>query len=102
MNSGKRWIPRFAPGHAAQVLDIPEEHGFVREPTMGSYDEPDVVDAIETCGGCRIAGCSTRAACYCPDSRTLVASRSDRPRPLAKRAALQRCQALRFASLSES
>ena len=47
MSAARRWIPRFAPGHAEQRLDIAQEYGFVREPTIGSYEEFDVVDAIE-------------------------------------------------------
>jgi hypothetical protein len=47
MSAAERWIPRFAPGDAEQVLDIAQEYGFVREPTIGAYEEFDVVDAIE-------------------------------------------------------
>jgi hypothetical protein len=47
MSAGGRWIPRFVAGHAEQVLDIAQEYGFVREPTIGSYEGFDVVDAIE-------------------------------------------------------
>jgi hypothetical protein len=47
MSAGRRWMPRFAPGDAARVLDIAQEYGFVREPTIGSYEEFDEVDAID-------------------------------------------------------
>jgi hypothetical protein len=47
MSEAARWAPRFAPGHAGCVLDIAQEHGFVRESTLGSCTEFDVVDAVE-------------------------------------------------------
>lgn len=47
MSPAERWLPRFMPGDAECVLDIAQEHGFVREPTIGSYERFDVVDAIE-------------------------------------------------------
>jgi hypothetical protein len=47
MSSAARWTPRFAAGDAERVLDIAQEYGFVREPTVGGYAEFDLVDAVE-------------------------------------------------------
>ena len=47
MTAPERWIPRLMPGDAERVLDIAQEYGFVREPTIGSYEEFDLVDALE-------------------------------------------------------
>jgi hypothetical protein len=47
MSEGARWIPRFVAGDAERVLDIAQEYGFVREPTIGGYAQFDLVDAVE-------------------------------------------------------
>ena len=56
MSDVARWVPRFAPGHAERILDIASEHGFVREPTIGSYVEFDVADAVEALEWLRTQG----------------------------------------------
>jgi hypothetical protein len=47
MSDGARWIPRFVAGDAERVLDIAQEYGFAREPTIGEYADLDLVDAVE-------------------------------------------------------
>ena len=65
MSAGRRWVPRFAPGDAEQVLDIAQKYGFVREPTIGSYEELRASSTrSRRCSGSRVAGCSTRAGCW--------------------------------------
>jgi hypothetical protein len=87
MSAGGRWSPRFVPGHAEQVLDIAQEYGFAREPTIGSYEEFDVVDAIEALQWLSERGLFDESGVLLPEDDVVV-SGSDRPRPQPKRAAL--------------
>jgi hypothetical protein len=69
MSPAARWIPRFVAGDAERVLDIAQEYGFLREPTIGEYVEFDLVDAVEALQWLRERGLFDESGVAVPEWR---------------------------------